>query len=471
MAIDFPSSPTTGQSYTDSSTGQTWIYNGTGWASSYNRSSVVRQSFTASAGQTTFTVSGGYAPGLLDVYQNGVKLVSGADYTASNGTTVVLVAGASAGDSIEVWGLALFAVANMPTLSQFYSRAGDAGPVVMRNRIINGGMRIDQRYAGAAVANASDYVVDRFRLTNSGNGRFTAQQVTLAPAGFTNSLQVTVTTTATPAAADYYQIVQAIEGFNFADMAFGAAGASAVTVSFWARASIAGTYAFALANGASDRVYVATYTINNANTWEFETITIPGDVAGTWLTNNGIGAYVIWDLGCGSNFNTTAGSWQAGAFRRTSSCVNLVATNGATFAITGVQLEAGGTATPFERRNHQQELAMCQRYFEKSWNIDVAVGSTDPAGKFEQSGGSDAASNQICTIPFKVTKRANPTVTGYRQSTGASGQWDYGRSGAGGAATFNVAYIGNNSFGGYVNVGAVWAVSSIQGHWTASAEL
>lgn len=117
MAIDFPSSPTTGQSYTDSSTGQTWIYNGTGWASSYNRSSVVRQSYTASAAQTTFTVSGGYSPGLLDVYQNGVKLVSGSDYTATNGTTFVLTAAATAGDSVEAWGIAQFTIANMLPLS------------------------------------------------------------------------------------------------------------------------------------------------------------------------------------------------------------------------------------------------------------------------------------------------------------------------------------------------------------------
>jgi hypothetical protein len=401
MAINFPSSPTTGQSYTDTTTGQTWIYNGTGWASSYNRSSVVRQQFTASAGQTTFTVSGGYAPGLLDVYQNGVKLVSGSDYSASNGTTVILTVGASAGDSVEVWGLALFAVANAPTLAQLYAETGDAGPVVNRNRVINGAMEIDQRNAGASVSlsGATVFPLDRFAAYGNSTGTISGQRSTVAPVGFANSLLYTVTTTSSSAAGNYAQITQLIEGANVLDFAFGTAGAKAVTVSFWVRSSITGTYGFVLANGSPiTRTYVTSYTVNNANTWEYKTLTIPGDTTGTWPTSNAVGMRLAWDLGFGSTYNTaTTNTWQAGEFQGLTGGVKISLNTGATFYLTGVQLEMGGTATAFERRNAQQELAMCQRYYFSS-KTDHTYGS--PGATYQSS----------YTVGFPVEMRAAPTM-------------------------------------------------------------
>lgn len=244
-----------------------------------------------------------------------------------------------------------------------------ATPFAMRNKIINGAMEIDQRNAGAAVANSGGYSVDRWADNYAGSGRYSAQRSTVAPNGFVNSLLHTVTTAVTAAATDVYQIFQPVEGTNAADLGFGTSWAKTITVSFWVRSSIAGTYGFFLYNTDGTRSITQTYTINATNTWEFKTITLPGDTAGTYLTNNGQAFVVGFDLGSGSNQNTsTLGSWQSGVYRRTSGCVNFMATNGATFYLTGVQLEVGSVATPFERRLYPQELAMCQRYFNKTAN-------------------------------------------------------------------------------------------------------
>lgn len=414
MAIDFPASPTTGQSYTDTTTGQTWIYNGVGWASSYNRSSVVRQSFTASAGQTTFTVSGGYSPGLLDVYQNGVKLVSGSDYTASNGTTVILTAAAAAGDSVEVWGIANFAVANAPTLSQFYGQVGDAGPVVNRNRVINGDMRIDQRNSGSSVTvnngSANAMSVDRWQgAGETTDGVFTLQQSTSSPpVGFTHFLRATVTTAdASIGASQRYSILTKLEGFTVSDFNFGSANARSVTLSFWVRSSVTGTFGGTLRNAAGTRTYPFTWTINNANTWEFETIVIPGDVTGTWATDNSTGFWINFDLGSGSSLRAASGSWAAGDFRGATGAVSLISTLNATYDITGVQLEIGGTVTPFERRSYIQELAMCQRYFE--WCSFNVYGYQSTTG--EVIGGG---------VNFRAPKRTAPTLGSITTDPGAT---------------------------------------------------
>jgi hypothetical protein len=236
-----------------------------------------------------------------------------------------------------------------------------------KNRIINGAMVIDQRNAGASVTPTDGtYTVDRWvgRLTQT--NKYTVQQNAASvtpPVGFTNYLGVTSSSAYSVTSSDSFSIQQKIEGFNIADLAWGTANAATVTLSFWVRSSLTGTFGGSLLNSAADRSYPFSYTINSANTWEKETITIVGDTSGTWLTTNGIGLFVSFGLGQGSTVSGTAGSWSGSTFLNATGATSVVGTNGATFYITGVQLEKGTTATSFDYRPYGTELALCQRYY------------------------------------------------------------------------------------------------------------
>jgi hypothetical protein len=233
-----------------------------------------------------------------------------------------------------------------------------------RNRILNGNMVIDQRNAGASItANGSTYAVDRFVFSTNQVSKATAQRSTTAPAGFTNSLLVTSSAATSFASGDYFSITQKIEGFNCADLAWGTASAVAVTISFRVRSSLTGTFGGAINNSAGNRSYPFSYTISAANTWEEKTIVVPGDTTGTWLTDNGTGMNVRFALGMGSTYSGTAGAWTAGDIESVTGAVNVLGTNGATFYITGVQLEAGTNASAFEQIDYGRELMMCQRYY------------------------------------------------------------------------------------------------------------
>jgi hypothetical protein len=276
-----------------------------------------------------------------------------------------------------------------------------SGFIGHRNRIINGAMVIDQRNAGASVSITDSTVVfltDRFRFDENTDGSFSAQQVSTAPSGFSNSLKFTVTSADTSlTAGQYANMRQNIEGFNTADLNWGTASAATVTLSFWVYSSLTGTFGGSLRNSASDRSYPFTYTINSANTWEKETITIPGDTTGTWVgATNGIGLTVIWGFGVGSTYSGTANAWQSGNYLAPTGATSVVGTNGATFYITGVQLERGSTASSFEYRSYGAELALCQRYYE--------IG-----GLWFQSGGTP--SSQGTSAYFSVSKRSTPAVT------------------------------------------------------------
>jgi hypothetical protein len=233
-----------------------------------------------------------------------------------------------------------------------------------KNRIINGAMVIDQRNAGASVTGtAGNYAfpVDRFKFYNTASSKLSGQQSTDAPSGFKNSIVLTSLAATVPSAGDEYQLYHPIEGFNCADLGFGTASAKTVTLSFWTKSSLTGTFSGCISN-AGVRSYVFTYTINSANTWEFKTITIAGDTTGTWNTGSSIGINILWDLGSGSAYNATPDTWNNAFDCRTSGSVNLIGTNGATLYITGVQLEKGATATSFDYRPYGTELALCQRY-------------------------------------------------------------------------------------------------------------
>jgi len=342
-----------------------------------------------------------------------------------------------------------------------------------RNRIINGDMRIDQRNAGASLSPTSaayGYAVDRFPAYNSTAGsKFSIQRSTDAPTGFSNSVVVTSSSAYSVAAGDQFYFCQFIEGFNSADFAFGTASAKTVTLSFWVKSSLTGTFGGSLMNSAYNRSYPFSYTISAANTWEQKTVTIAGDTTGTWIgSTNGLGLRVHFGLGIGSTYSGTAGAWAAAERYAPTGAVSVVGTNGATWYITGVQLEVGSVATPFERRDYGRELAMCQRYYEKSYAVDTAVGTGLAAGivgfNTPLTGTGDIPAN----ISFKVTKRANPTLTVYNAVSGASGA-AYRTSDASSISVTAITYVGTN--GGAVFTLASGSANNYLIHWTAAIEL
>ena len=238
-----------------------------------------------------------------------------------------------------------------------------------KNLIINGDMRIDQRNAGASLTvntAAVVYSVDRlFTYGQASDGVFTVQQVTDAPSGFINSVKATVTTAdASIGASQLYILSHKIEGNNIAHLDWGTANAKTVTLSFWVKSSLTGTFSGSLKNHDGSRAYPFTYTISSANTWEKKTITITGDTTGTWLTTNATGITLSFTLGSGSSRLGTANTWNAANLDGATGTTEVIATNGATFYLTGLQLEVGENATPFEYRMYSQELAMCQRYYQ-----------------------------------------------------------------------------------------------------------
>lgn len=266
----------------------------------------------------------------------------------------------------------------------------NSGPLAgTRNRIINGDMRIDQRNAGASVTPTDgQYVLDRWKQLQSVASKYSVQRnagSVTPPTGFTNYLGVTSLSAYSVASGNYFCIMQEIEGFNSSDLAWGTANAVSITLSFWVRSSLTGTFGGAFGNSANNRGYPFTYIINAANTWEQKSITIAGDTTGTWETGNGAGVRVKFGLGVGSTYSGTAGSWQASDLISANGSTSVVGTNGATFYLTGVQLEAGTVATPFERRSYGQELALCRRYYKKGL---VVNGNGNSAFFWSYFGGS-----------------------------------------------------------------------------------
>jgi hypothetical protein len=246
--------------------------------------------------------------------------------------------------------------------------AGNAS--LMKNRIINGAMVIDQRNAGASVplTNSGPYTIDRWGSYVSQNSIASAQQnagSVTPPVGFTNYLGMTVSASATIGASDQFEVYQIIEGYNTADLGFGTANAKTVTLSFWVYSSLTGSnFGAYLQNYAGTRSYPFNYSVTTANTWQQVSVTIAGDTSGTWVgATNGGSLYVSFSLGQGSNYMTTGNAWATGNYHAPTGSLNIVSTNGAKLYITGVQLEVGSSATGFEYRQYGSELALCQRYY------------------------------------------------------------------------------------------------------------
>jgi hypothetical protein len=303
--------------------------------------------------------------------------------------------------------------------------------VNMKNRIINGAMVIDQRNAGASITPTDgQFSLDRWgcRLTQS--SKYSVQQnagSVTPPAGFNYYLGVSSLSAYSVTSTDNFQLQYRIEGYNFGDLNWGTANAKTVTISFWVRSSLTGSFGASFVNADGNRSYPFSYTISSANTWEQKTITIAGDTSGTWNTTNGRGVEINFGLGVGSTYSGTAGNWSSNFYISSTGATSVVGTNGATFYITGVQLEVGSTATSFDYRPYGTELALCQRYYFNDF--------------FRCQGAFYSASGIVGTNRFPVTMRASPSVS---LSSGTTLVTDT-VGGASGTVTPSFDYITPNS--------------------------
>ena len=335
---------------------------------------------------------------------------------------------------------------------------GAGNATVFKNRIINGDMRIDQRNAGASVTPINgDYGIDRWKVAMSAASKFSLQQnagSVTPPTGYINYLGITSASAYSLSASDYFVVRQNIEGLNIADLGWGTANAKTVTLSAWVYSSLTGTFGGALNNSGSSRSYPFTYSISTANTWTNISVTIAGDTSGTWLTTNGVGISVNFSVGTGTTYSGTAGSWSGSNYVSATGATSVVGTSGATFYLTGVQLEVGSSATGFEVVDYTTQLAMCQRYYQVLGN---AVGNEIVIGAYGTTGAT-----VYQTLPCKVTMRTLPTGV-------IVGTWYISNtaqpvfSGAGSSA-ISLAIVA-------AATGALVTASSTTAYFTLSAEL
>jgi hypothetical protein len=361
-----------------------------------------------------------------------------------------------------------------------------------RNKIINGDMRIDQRNAGGYANNLVNYsyTVDRWVLTASQNAKFSAKQnwgAVTPPAGFTNYLGLYVASAVTIGSGDFFFINQRVEGYNMADLGWGTASAKSVTLSFWVYSSLTGTFGAAVQNGTPNYSYSFTYSIPVANTWTYITVTIPGPTSGTWTSDNTMGIQLLFNLGIGSGLYGAANTWVATNTPGVTGAVSVVATAGATFYFTGVQLEQGSSATPFERQIYTDQLKQCQRYFSKSFPTNTAVahgtGFYGAINVEQYASGHNYLRWDCVSLPAEM-RTANPTITFYNPANPTAGAAGYGAAQelAGSSNTWNCTmgerpeYRSNRSFFPLLNgtlqtAGTNGTLTNWSTHWTADTEL
>jgi hypothetical protein len=297
-----------------------------------------------------------------------------------------------------------------------------------KNRIINGAMVIDQRNAGASISFAASperkYTVDRWSFVYFQNSKFTGQQnlnSITPPAGFSNYFGLQTAATFTVGVTEVFSLSQIIEGFNAADLNWGTANAKTVTLSFWVRSSLTGTFGGSFMNAATNRSYPYTYTISSADTWEYKTVTVAGDTSGTWLTTNGAGIRVDFSLATGSVYSGTAGAWVGAERYSATGAVTFGSATSQTFYITGVQLEVGSTATSFDYRPYGTELQLCQRYYAQSvYGVAASALYNQGYGVYlvgwNYSGGSWVGGH----TKLPVTMRTAPSCTIYTTNAGGA---------------------------------------------------
>jgi hypothetical protein len=285
------------------------------------------------------------------------------------------------------------------------------GQLGNRNIIINGSILLDQRNGGSATTPTADQTVtvDRFKARLNNASKYSVQQVTDAPSGFLKSLKVTSAAATTVGTNDFYQIATPLEGYTTNVLAQGSSTAKQYTISFYVKSSLTGTFGGAYSNDTGDRFYAWTYTIDAANTWERKSITITGATDGTWESTNGSGLHIYWTLGAGSGVQTSAGVWGTSFKRGATGTTNVVATNAATWQITGVQLEVGDTATEFEHRSYGEELALCQRYYQSY--------GRDTAAPFRINGSGNGGNVMLTGFMYPMEMRATPTINYFGGNT------------------------------------------------------
>jgi hypothetical protein len=349
----------------------------------------------------------------------------------------------------------------------------------MKNRLINGDFRIDQRNAGASVTVSTTSNVfgpDRWYGTING-GNVSIQQTSTVPNNnFRNSVKITTTTASTPASTgEYAAFHQAIEGLNIGDLGWGTSDAEPVTLSFWSRASQTGKYNITLVNHNGSRCNPGEFTVSSANTWAQYSITFSGDTGGSWQANNQTGLVVRVGLGDSDGYNGTVNTWNnsAGGYIgiQTAGSVKLKATLGADLYFAGMQLEAGSTATSYDYRHYGNELALCQRYYAKSYAQGTVPATNTPTGASTMFCSSSGTGYMVGGVTLPVTMRVSPAITLYTVG-GTAG------SISGGDTTTNLSgaqanQIGDRAFSIQNNSGGTYSPNGnlIYAHWVASAEV
>lgn len=400
--------------------------------------------------------------------------------SSSGGVAVVTTLPASDIGPVYLPGKGIFSW-NGTTYVSDYSGGFGSGAYSERNKIINGCFRVWQRqttFGPLTSASGNPYTADRWRITLGGTASATVTQQTAGTdygqgrvGGY--SARVTSNAGSTAAAADKNRFSQPIEGQNVLSLGLGSLWGGSFTLGFWVKASITGVYSVAFLNSGtpSFRSYVANYTVNAANIWEFKTVTVPIDSSGTanWDRTTGIGLNVVFDIGSGANSEGAVNTWLSTETTRTAGSVRVTAINNATWEISNVQLEFGTTSTPFEDRPITVELAKCQRYYEKSYPQGISPGGV--GGGWHQSTIATGFLLSSPVISYKVTKRVTPGFATYSPQTGVFGL----------IAEFNVggtfvadrtAGISGSGTSGVVlgGVGTLTPGNFTEAHWTADAE-
>ena len=338
-----------------------------------------------------------------------------------------------------------------------------------KNKIINGNMLIAQRGTSGTPTAAGNYLAcDRWKAWEASDAAVTLSQETDGPTGqFTKCLKYNITTAdASIGASQFGMVRQMIEGQNIIDLGFGTASAQSVTISFWVKSSLTGSHGAALNNGNEDRSYPFAYTVSSANTWEYKTVTIAGDTSGTWDTDTTAGMIITFGLGAGTTYQGTADAWQAGNKFQPSGTIQNIGTI-SNWNVTGVQLEAGVNATDFEQLQYGQQFALCQRYFETSYDYGVPFGTAPAQNGNLTTVSSSLTPTQMAGAAFKVVKRAVPTIVAYNSITGTAGQaYKYNDAGS---PSITFAGIGIQGLG-RTTLGAS-AASTYLWHFTADSEL